>query len=369
MAPQDYPHFHGLAAMGAMLHSVYLTLVVATIEDVKDAFTGVKEAVAFLLEAVIPVAIYASTKRNRGASSASSSGENIQSGVSSPILLGGSDCREWGGSPAALDTDDDSSGSDSSSASFFALSASSLAKEPSSSQPSSTVASWESLLGCDGKPVGGSNLTMLRKTAHHQSHTKASLRNARRNPGFMASTHSYLEHVRMSLHNETPLMPEQVYGLPSTQPLPTWPSSRLLKRIVRNNGALRPKVLVLDLDETLLCAVVDKQSFSKNFQKPTYHEAIPTATGATLYAVWERPHVQLFLSVMRRLYSLVLFTASLPSYADPLIDRLERSHLTEGLNRASGGRVVPVSSQQALFKQRLYRDHCTRCTVAPPLTP
>eukprot|EP00658_Telonema_sp_P-2_P069636 TRINITY_DN58990_c0_g1_i1.p1 TRINITY_DN58990_c0_g1~~TRINITY_DN58990_c0_g1_i1.p1 ORF type:complete len:121 (+),score=20.55 TRINITY_DN58990_c0_g1_i1:107-469(+) len=50
------------------------------------------------------------------------------------------------------------------------------------------------------------------------------------------------------------------------------------------------------------------------------------------------------------------------SYADPLVDRLEGSHPLS--NNGGGGRP-----SVAIFRKRLYREHCTRCTVSGGGTP
>lgn len=390
MAPQDYPNLHGFGVVIALLHSVYVTLVVATVEDVVDAVLHIKEALAFLLEALIPVAVHASRRNNkfnqqqhtsagtqdnkgiatapRLASTTVSSTTNTTQGT--PLASAG----QWNGfgdesEGSCSDSCSDGSSSESTKSLQNQFRAGSETGSMSSSNPITPrnpigggVSSWVAVMGPDGRPVGGGNLSILRRSRYHQAHMKNWLRNATRHPNEAAATHAFLEYIRRTLHGETHMLLEQLFGIPNTQPLPVWPTSRHLKRIIRNNGVIRPKVLVLDLDETLLCAVVDKQSHSRMYKKPTYHEAIPTATGATMYAVWERPHVRLFLSVMSRMYSLVLFTASLSSYADPLVDRLEGSHPLS--NNGGGGRP-----SVAIFRKRLYREHCTRCTVSGGGTP
>lgn len=80
------------------------------------------------------------------------------------------------------------------------------------------------------------------------------------------------------------------------------------------------KVLVLDLDETLVHTCVTTAGI---LLPPTFSEAIPTLGGAELYHVWERPFLHTFLRAMSRLYNLVVFTASAPAYADPILDRID----------------------------------------------
>lgn len=61
-------------------------------------------------------------------------------------------------------------------------------------------------------------------------------------------------------------------------------------------------------------------------------------TWAEVY-VFIRPHVKEFLQKMAALYELVIFTASLPNYANEIIDRLPNS---------------------SLINSRLYRQHCNK---------
>lgn len=107
------------------------------------------------------------------------------------------------------------------------------------------------------------------------------------------------------------------------------PKSLAAAKIVRN------KVLVLDLDETLIFAATS----TANILVPQdFSEVVPTMNGAELYHVWERPFLQLFLDAVSRLFNVVVFTASSPPYADPIIDRIDR-----------GKRI----------RRRLYRSSCT----------
>lgn len=103
----------------------------------------------------------------------------------------------------------------------------------------------------------------------------------------------------------------------------------------------RQKVLVLDLDETLIFACTTTAGMAV---PPTFSEVVPTMTGATLYHVWERPHLQHFLSTVTRWYTVVLFTAASQAYADALIDRVDRIRMLDGKKR---------------IRRRFYRTECT----------
>jgi len=92
------------------------------------------------------------------------------------------------------------------------------------------------------------------------------------------------------------------------------------------------KCLVLDLDETLV------HSSFKPVPNPDY--IIPVTIEGTTHRVYvvKRPGVDLFLERLGELYEIVVFTASLSKYADPLLDMLDVSHV---------------------IKARLFRDSCS----------
>jgi len=91
------------------------------------------------------------------------------------------------------------------------------------------------------------------------------------------------------------------------------------------------KCLVLDLDETLV------HSSFKPVPNPDY--VVPIEIDGQQHHVYvlKRPHVDTFLTAMGRLYEVVLFTASLSKYADPVTDLLDPA-------RVCGS--------------RLFREHC-----------
>ena len=91
------------------------------------------------------------------------------------------------------------------------------------------------------------------------------------------------------------------------------------------------KTLVLDLDETLV-----HSSF-----KPTRHYDfiinVEIEGRMTTVYVLKRPYVDRFLQAVSRKFEVVVFTASLRKYADPLLDILD---------------------QNGFIKHRLYRNSC-----------
>lgn len=93
------------------------------------------------------------------------------------------------------------------------------------------------------------------------------------------------------------------------------------------------KCLVLDLDETLV------HSSFKPTQNPDY--IIPVDIDGTVHQVYvcKRPGVDEFLVEMAKYYEIVVYTASLSKYANPLLDRLD---------------------PQKTIRYRLFREHCVQ---------
>ena len=99
----------------------------------------------------------------------------------------------------------------------------------------------------------------------------------------------------------------------------------------------KKKTLVLDLDETLVHSAfqpVDKVDL-----------ILPIDIDGTQYYVYvlKRPGVDDFLQRVSKFYEVVIFTASLSKYADPLISLIDPHHCTS---------------------YRLFREHCVPCNNA-----
>ncbi|KAL6950821.1 hypothetical protein ACO0QE_000103 [Hanseniaspora vineae] len=138
------------------------------------------------------------------------------------------------------------------------------------------------------------------------------------------------------------------------------------KKLIPNsimNNPNKKKTLVLDLDETLIHSVSKTSNMSNKahvvevqfvpsaippiFQNTTSLKQRRSANNnssasviSTLYYVNKRPYCDLFLNKVCKWYNVVIFTASIKEYADPVINWLE-------------------SSTRARFVQRLYRQDCT----------
>ncbi|RMZ83734.1 hypothetical protein DV738_g977, partial [Chaetothyriales sp. CBS 135597] len=118
------------------------------------------------------------------------------------------------------------------------------------------------------------------------------------------------------------------------------------------------KTLVLDLDETLIHSLARGGRMSSGhmvevkLNTPVAVAVSPTTPGQAaaptqvigpqhpiLYYVHKRPHCDEFLKKVCKWYKLVIFTASVQEYADPVIDWLEQ--------------------ERKYFTGRYYRQHCT----------
>ncbi|KAI8934268.1 hypothetical protein NX059_009009 [Plenodomus lindquistii] len=114
------------------------------------------------------------------------------------------------------------------------------------------------------------------------------------------------------------------------------------------SSALGPhqKTLILDLDETLIHSLVNGGRFQTGHMVEVKLQAAVGAGGQVigpqvplLYYVHKRPYCDDFLKKVSKWYNLVIFTASVQEYADPVIDWLE--------------------VERKYFVGRYYRQHCT----------
>ncbi|KAJ4520151.1 Nuclear envelope morphology protein 1 [Exophiala dermatitidis] len=121
----------------------------------------------------------------------------------------------------------------------------------------------------------------------------------------------------------------------------------------RGGPPLQQKTLVLDLDETLIHSLAKGGRMSSGHmvevklntpvalsaQQPGQAPPILGPHHPILYYVHKRPHCDEFLRKVSKWYKLVIFTASVQEYADPVIDWLEQ--------------------ERKYFVGRYYRQHCT----------
>jgi len=101
----------------------------------------------------------------------------------------------------------------------------------------------------------------------------------------------------------------------------------------RKKGKRGKKCLVLDLDETLV------HSSFKKIPKPDF--LVPVDIDGVVHTVYvlKRPFADKFLKEMAEVFEIVLFTASLSKYADPLLDLMDTSNT---------------------INHRLFREHCVQ---------
>ncbi|ORY86699.1 NLI interacting factor-like phosphatase-domain-containing protein [Leucosporidium creatinivorum] len=121
---------------------------------------------------------------------------------------------------------------------------------------------------------------------------------------------------------------------PSPTPAPTTISS------APRPPRLTPKTLVLDLDETLIHSTSRPHASSyrnagRSGLKVRVVEVVLDGR-STVYTVYKRPWVDFFLRKVSSWYTVIIFTASLPEYADPVIDWLDGG---DGMGGMVGGRL------------------------------
>ena len=121
---------------------------------------------------------------------------------------------------------------------------------------------------------------------------------------------------------------------------------------------LQQKTLILDLDETLIHSIAKGGRMSSGhmvevkLNSPVYSPVTQAVPGQPqqapqfvgpqhpiLYYVHKRPHCDEFLRKVCKWYKVVIFTASVQEYADPVVDWLEQ--------------------EKKYFSGRYYRQHCT----------
>ncbi len=112
------------------------------------------------------------------------------------------------------------------------------------------------------------------------------------------------------------------------------------------SSRLSQKTLVIDLDETLIHSLAKGGRMSSGHMVEVklntpigYGGAALGPQHPILYYVHKRPHCDDFLRKVCKWYNLVVFTASVQEYADPVIDWLEQ--------------------ERKYFSGRFYRQHCT----------
>lgn len=185
------------------------------------------------------------------------------------------------------------------------------------------------------------NEESLRQRKHKKGQSTSSRRGATGNP----------LQKDISAHLKSPTSPVGAltkYPKTPAPPRPLIPRRQPSYINVEADAQTPQKTLILDLDETLI------HSMSKGGRMSTGHmvevKLNTTYVGVggqasigpqhpILYYVHKRPHCDDFLRRVCKWFNLVVFTASVQEYADPVIDWLE--------------------SERKFFSARYYRQHCT----------
>ena len=86
------------------------------------------------------------------------------------------------------------------------------------------------------------------------------------------------------------------------------------------------KMLILDLDETLVHSCFKPmENINNNLPRPDIYLKIKFHSKFHDVFVHKRPFVDEFLEKMSKYYNLIIFTASVQEYADPLLDQLDKN--------------------------------------------
>ncbi|KAL1723351.1 NLI interacting factor-like phosphatase-domain-containing protein [Schizophyllum commune] len=138
----------------------------------------------------------------------------------------------------------------------------------------------------------------------------------------------------------------------ATEQAPSVPASGSCTPPARKTPFHRQKTLVLDLDETLIHSTsrplhhatsggfFGLSPFGRRNKGAAHTVEVMLGGKSTLYHVYKRPFVDFFLRTVSGWYTLVIFTASMPEYADPVIDWLDAG--------------------RGILARRLFRDSCTQ---------
>ncbi|KAI9796918.1 MAG: Nuclear envelope morphology protein 1 [Candelina submexicana] len=155
-------------------------------------------------------------------------------------------------------------------------------------------------------------------------------------PANLKSPTSPTSSLRLTRYPRAPAPPRPL--IPRRQPSYT--------SIHPSSSKLAQKTLILDLDETLIHSLAKGGRMSTGHMVEVRLNTPVGFSGGTagpqhpiLYYVHKRPHCDDFLRKVCKWYNLVVFTASVQEYADPVIDWLEQ--------------------ERKFFSSRLYRQHCT----------
>ena len=181
-----------------------------------------------------------------------------------------------------------------------------------------------------------------KKSSNNEASSNSAAQGDNHNPALTIATikspTSPTSSLRMTKYPRAPAPPRPL--IPLQQPsYSTYASARSASR-------LSQKTLVIDLDETLIHSLAKGGRMSSGHMVEVKLNTAVGYAGTTLgpqhpilYYVHKRPYCDEFLRKVCKWYNLVVFTASVQEYADPVIDWLEQ--------------------ERKYFAGRYYRQHCT----------
>ncbi|XP_019852770.1 PREDICTED: CTD nuclear envelope phosphatase 1A-like isoform X2 [Amphimedon queenslandica] len=89
--------------------------------------------------------------------------------------------------------------------------------------------------------------------------------------------------------------------------------------------SVRRKIMVLDLDETLIHSHHDNTLLPATEMLPDFYVRVYIENHPVKFYVYKRPHVDYFLSVVSQWYDLVIFTASMQKYGMEVANHLDQN--------------------------------------------
>ncbi len=105
---------------------------------------------------------------------------------------------------------------------------------------------------------------------------------------------------------------------------------------------VKKKILVLDLDETLIHSSSLNSPYNEKkppFLDPDFELQVVIEKHPVKFHVFKRPHVDKFLEIVSQWYDVVIFTAGIDAYGEIITNRLDNN--------------------RGIFKKKFYRRHCT----------
>lgn len=182
------------------------------------------------------------------------------------------------------------------------------------------------------------NISTYRPSSHYQQvppHPKYSVK---RSSSTMHSTKQQKSPTKNSLNDKyfSPISNEIPPQFQKPQLNNYFNSNNVIKKVFlpQKSKNAPKKTLILDLDETLV-----HSSFKAFPFRSDISFQIKVDQRVHVVNVLKRPYVNEFLTKMSKIFELVIFTASVSPYANPVLDRLD---------------------QNKVISHRLYREHCIK---------